>query len=87
VFHASGWQTGPGTGVNQGAYSIDPIGLQLQVTLNQGEVAARRIPVAAKILTHTLAQIGLIDGNNAFASPDAPVDRIILIIGRKPPPK
>jgi hypothetical protein len=44
-------------------------------------------PVDEVIRTIQAVGRGKLDGNNACANPDAPVDRITLIIGRKPPPK
>jgi hypothetical protein len=82
LLRSAGWNDGGGTGINQAVYGQDPIGIQ--VTLNDGEIRAGRVPRSANVLVEALFNTGLIVPKQAFRNAQAPADRITLIIGRKP---
>ena len=82
VFRQAGWNDGGGSGISQAVITPDPKGIE--VTLNQGEVSAGRIPKSAEVLVDTLAAAGLLNAKNAFVNAEAPADRITFRVGRKP---
>ena len=84
VLVKAGWDFGGKPGTDQSAYDKDPVGIE--VTLNQAEVEAGRLPPAAKALIVSLAKLSIINGDNAFVNPGIPADSIEIRVGKKPPP-
>jgi hypothetical protein len=81
VFAKAGWDYGGGSGVKQGIFEKDPIGIE--ITLNATQVTAGKIPRAAETLVQTLNALGLAE--RGFRSPGVPPDTIEIRIGKKPP--
>jgi hypothetical protein len=82
VFRAAGWDAGANDGINQAAYSGGvPTGIQ--VTLNEQDVAAQRLPAGANALLETLARLGL--AKAGFRDPQVPAGRIDVRISPKDP--
>jgi hypothetical protein len=82
VFRAAGWDAGANDGINQAVYSGGvPTGIQ--VTLNEQDVAAQRLPAGANALLETLARLGL--AKAGFRNPQVPAGRIDVRIGPKEP--
>jgi len=81
VFQAAGWDV---TSVTEAIFSPpSPIGIE--VTLNQAEAEAGRIPQAAEALVLALIDINLADRRRLFVNPSTPADRITFRVGTKPP--
>jgi len=79
VFVASGWDC---EGVNQAAYTgKQPVGIE--VTVNQAEGLAGRIPQPADRLTKALVVLG-ISGQEIYVDPAIPARRIDFRVGRRP---
>jgi len=82
VFVASGWNC---EGVNQAAYSGGhPVGIE--VTVNQAEGQAGRIPQPADRLIKALITLGLA-GQEIFVHPTVPAGEIEFRVGRRPTTK
>ena len=82
VFVASGWNC---DGVTQAAYTRShPVGIE--VTVNQAEGQAGRIPQPAERLIKALIVLG-ISGQEIFADPAVPAGQIDFRVGRKPAAK
>jgi len=82
VFVASGWNC---EGVHQAAYTrSDPVGIE--VTVNQAEGQAGRIPRPADMLIKALIVLG-VSGQEIFADPAVPAGQIDFRVGRRPAPK
>jgi hypothetical protein len=79
VFVASGWDC---DGVNQAAYTgSQPVGIE--VTVNQAEGLAGRVPQPADRLTKALVVLG-ISGQEIYVDPAVPARQIDFRVGRKP---
>ena len=79
VFVASGWSC---DGVKEAAYTrSQPVGIE--VTVNQAEGQAGRIPRPADRLIKALIVLG-ISGQEIFADPAVPAGQIDFRVGRKP---
>jgi len=82
VFVAAGWNC---DGVTQAAYiGSHPLGIE--VTVNQAEGQAGRIPQPADRLMKALIVLGL-SGQEIFADPAVPARQIDFRVGRKPAAK
>jgi hypothetical protein len=83
IFRAAGWDDGGGSGINQAVIDPpEPVGIE--VTLNQAEVQAGRVPKSAVALLDTLMAVGLVNTRQMFMNPQSPGDRITFRVGRKP---
>jgi hypothetical protein len=80
VFRSAGWDNGGG--INHAKYDQNPVGIE--VTFNQSEISAGRVPRAGEALIETLVNLGLVKRKQGFLSPQAPADRITFRIGINP---
>jgi hypothetical protein len=81
VFAQAGWDYGGGSGVNQGMFDKEPIGIEIM--LNATQVSTGKIPRAADTLAQTLRDLGLPE--RGFRSPGVLPGMIEIRIGKKPP--
>jgi hypothetical protein len=88
VFSEAGWIDVVG-GVAQ-AFIEGSGAVDIEITLNQAEVQAGRMPNALKPLVNALTNLGLLapataGAPNVFMNPQSATDRISFRIGTKPP--
>lgn len=88
VFVAAGWQDLSG-GVSQAVITGGAVGIE--ITLNQAEAQAGRLPPVLQPLINALTIAGLMphaaDGRpNVFMNPQSPTDHIVFRVGSKPSP-
>jgi hypothetical protein len=81
IFRKAGWNAGENDGINQAVWTGPPV-TGVQVTLNQGEASANRLPPGAEPLIRVLIALGLTEGG--FVNPGTQPGKIELRIGSKP---
>jgi hypothetical protein len=82
LFRNAGWDAGTNDGINQAFYTGN-IDYGIQVTLNQADASAGRLPPGAEALIRVLLSLGLTKGG--FANPQIPSGKIEFRVGTKPP--
>jgi hypothetical protein len=80
VFRSAKWDYGGGSGINQAAYTVNPIGIAASVK----EATPSAIPAPLGVLVVALADMGVMPGRNIGIDSALPPDTIQLQIGKKP---
>jgi hypothetical protein len=81
VFRKAGWDAGQNDGINQAVWTGPPT-IGVQVTLNQNEASANRLPPGAEPLIRALIAVGLTEGG--YVNPGTAPGKIELRVGSKP---
>jgi len=82
IFVAANWDFEGALGVAQASYSKNPIGVE--VTLNEREVKAKRVPPAGAVLINLLIAMRFTDGG--YRNAEVPPNKIEVRVGNKPTP-
>ena len=82
IFVAANWDFEGALGVAQATYPKNPIGVE--VTLNESEVKANRVPRAGAVLINSLIAMRLTDGG--YKNAGVPPNKIEVRVGNKPTP-
>jgi hypothetical protein len=82
VFREAGWDVGGGDGVSQAVYSGPPT-YGIQVTVNEQDARAGKLPTGAEKLIRALSGLGLT--KQGYANPQIPSGSIEFRVGPKEP--
>lgn len=81
VLDAVGWDHGGEAGVTTQTWDRDPIGIE--VTLNEADGRAGRIPAGVGALINAVRTLGLVADNSVFMNADIPSGEVQIRVGRK----
>lgn len=86
VLEDAHWDLGDKPGVNRGVFVGGDVGLAgIQVTLNQPDVQAGKVPAAVPVFVKKLVELNLIASKSAFINPGTPSGTIDVRVGARPP--
>jgi hypothetical protein len=83
IFRKARWIGIEDAGVGQSVWDKDPAGIE--ITVNEADARAGRVPPDAILLLDTFFQLGLVDRRTMFVNSGTPSGDVELRIGTKPP--